>query len=197
MRVPNIDSQIRKMCDDFTVERDNKASHVVKGFFCGKDYPDTIQLLSDADIKQNDWLTHGITQERYFIDSVKPLSHGNQILGWMAKYLSENTYNQKQSQTTPYSINIGSIHGSAIIGNQQTATINNGYNLDAIKDLIATKPAEDQELLNQLIERVKIVTEDNQPISRGFFAKFSDVLEKHSDVAIALGSSIVNWLTGR
>lgn len=196
MRVPNVDNHIRKLSDDFTVERDGKASHVVKGFFCSNKYPNTIQLTSDADIQENDWVIHNITQKRYFIINVRPISQANNVLGWLAKYLTENEYKQ-QNQTTPFSISIGSIHGPAIIGNQQTATINNGYNLDAIKSLISTKPIEDQELLNQLIERVKIVIEDNQPISKGFFGKFSDVLEKHSDIAIALGTSIINWLAGK
>ncbi len=197
MRIPNMDNKIRKFCDDFSVVRNGKILQSVKGFFCGKDYPDTIQLLSDSDVQENDWLIHQPTKKIYFIDNVRPISHGNQILGLMANYLSEAAYNEKQNANVPYSVNIGSIHGSAIIGNQQTATINNGYNLDAIKNLIATKPTEDQELLYQLVERVKIVTEDNQPISKGFFAKFSDVLEKHSDIAIALGSSMVNWLIGK
>lgn len=197
MRVPKIDRLIKDRCDDFTVERDGKPSHSVKGFFCSNEYPDTIQLLSDSDIAENDWLIHNATQKRYFINNVKPLSSGNRTLGWMAKYLSERSYKQEQERTTPYSISIGSIHGSAIIGNQQTATINNGYNLNEIQNLIATKPVEDREMLNQLIERIKIVTEDNQPISKGFFAKFSDVLEKHSDIATALGSSIINWLAGK
>lgn len=60
--------------------------------------------------------------------------------------------------------------------------------------MISSKPVEDQAELNKLIDRAEIITEDNQPISKGTFAKFSDLLAKHSDIAIALGSNLINWL---
>lgn len=183
-------------CSDFTIERNGTFSHIVKGFFCGRKYPNSIQLVPDSDIKTYDWLIDKSTNSRYFIDAIQTIpSLDNENSGYVIHYLSEYEYNNREKSNSSY--NIGTINGSAIIGNQQNATINNGYNLSEIKSLISSKPIEDQELLNKLVERIEIITEDNQPVSKGTLAKFSDVLAKHSDIAIALGTSIIGWLTGK
>ncbi|ALB46245.1 hypothetical protein [Clostridium beijerinckii] len=183
--------------DDFSVERNNSIIATTKGFFCSKDYPNTIQLTSNSNVLENDWLIHNSTNRKYFVRSVKPLSKSNQVLGWMAEYLSEVEYKKSISEKDKSTFSIGAIYGSAIVGNYNNATINNGYNLSEIRSLISSKPIEDQEELNKLIDRIEIITEDNQPVSKGTLAKFSDLLAKHSDIAISLGSSIMNWLTTR
>ncbi|WP_271810601.1 hypothetical protein [Clostridium beijerinckii] len=183
--------------DDFSVERNNSIIATIKGFFCSKDYPNTIQLASNSNVLENDWLIHNSTNRKYFVRSVKPLSKSNQVLGWMAEYLSEVEYKKSISEKDKSTFSIGAIYGSAIVGNYNNATINNGYNLSEIRSLISSKPIEDQEELNKLIDRIEIITEDNQPVSKGTLAKFSDLLAKHSDIAISLGSSIMNWLTTR
>lgn len=197
MKSRNPDYGINLHGDDFSVERQNIIVSKTKGFFCSNEYPNCIQLKSTASVKEGDWLIHDITSNRYFVKKINPLSSSNTIHGWMANYLTENEYLAKQNQKDQPTYSVGIINGSAIIGNQQNATINNGYNLSEIKSLISSKPIEDQELLNKLIERVEIITEDNQPVSKGTLAKFSDVLSKHSDIAIALGNSIINWLMGK
>ena len=191
------DKILRMHGDDFTVERNNSIVSTTKGFFCGKEYPNTIQLVSDADVNDNDWLIHCLTNKKYFVKSVKPISQSNQVLAWMAEYLSEPEYKKSISQKDSSTFSIGTIYGSAIVGNYNNATINNGYNLNEIRSLISSKPIEDQEELNKLIDRIEIITEDNQPVSKGTLAKFSDLLARHSDIAIALGSSLMNWLTNR
>lgn len=179
----------------FDIERNGTFSHKVNGFFCGKNYPDSIQLDKNSDIKVSDWLLDKSSNSKYFIDKIQPISDGSQNLGYIIHYLSEYEYNNREKSNT--SFHIGTINGPAMIGNQQNPTMNNGYNLSEIKSLISSKPVEDQELLNTLIQRVQIITEDNQPISKGTLAKFSDVLAKHSDIAIALGTGIINWLIGK
>lgn len=183
--------------DDFSIERNGSTISTAKGFFCGKDYPNTIQLSSNANVEESDWLIHNSSNRRYFVKNVQPLTSRNQTLGWMAEYLSESKYQQLASEKKQSTFSIGAIYGSAIVGNYNNATINNGYNLQEIRSLISSKPKEDQIELNKLIDRIEIITDDNQPVSKGTLAKFSDLLAKHSDVAIAIGSSIMGWLTSR
>lgn len=197
MKLPNVDPIIKLHGDSFSIERQNKIVSETTGIFCGRKYPNCIQLISTASIKEGDWLIHNITNNRYFANKIEPLSSSNNIIGWMVNYLTENEYLTKEKQESQPTFSISNINGSTIIGNQQNATINNGYNLSEIKSLISTKPAEDQEILNKLMQRIEIITEDNQPVSKGTLAKFSDVLAKHSDIAIALGGSFINWLTGK
>ncbi|MDC4242592.1 hypothetical protein NE398_20935 [Clostridium tertium] len=188
------DRMLQTRGDDFFVERNDSVISNTKGFFCGKDYPNTIQLASNSNIIENDWLIHKITNRRYFIKNVTPLTSSNQTLGWMAEYMSESEYKEFKSQKDKSTFSIGAIYGSAIVGNYNNATINNGYNLSEIRSLISSKPIEDQAELNKLIDRLEIITEDNQPVSKGTLAKFSDLLAKHSDIAIAVGTSLIRWL---
>lgn len=186
---------VQQTGDDFYIEQNNHIVDTVRGFFCGKDYPSTIQIHGSHTIKEGDWIIHTLTNTRYYVSNPRPLTSSNQIRGWMIEYKTEKEYQDTLTQNNNSNISIGNIYGSAIVGNYNSSTINNGYNLSEVRSLISTKPIEDQENLNKLIDRIEMITEDNQPVSKGTFAKFSDLLAKHSDVAIALGSSIMGWLS--
>ncbi|MBU5256817.1 hypothetical protein [Tissierella praeacuta] len=183
--------------DDFSIERNNLIISTTKGFFCGKDYPNTIQLDGNADVSENDWLIHVPTNKKYFVKNVQAISKSNQVLAWMAEYLSESEYKKSISKKDNSTFSIGAIYGSAIVGNYNNATINNGYSLSEIRSLVSSKPADEQEELNKLIDRIEIITEDNQPVSKGTLAKFSDLLAKHSDITIAIGNALMGWLVGK
>ena len=45
------------------------------------------------------------------------------------------------------------------------------------------------------LERVRIVIDDNQPVSKGTFAKFTDILNKYPDIINSAGSLILKWLS--
>ena len=187
------DRAITRSGDTFSVKRNGVIVSTTKGFLTGKDYPNGIQLLSTSDIEINDVLIQDVTGMSYVISSIHPLTRSNEILGYIAYYKNDNV----NTNTQTFQYNIGSIQGSAVVGNQQNVTLNIGNSIDDIKSLISEKPLEDQEELNTLLQRFENVIEDNQPVSKGFFAKFSDVLHKHSDIAIALGENLINWLTNK
>ncbi|WP_394872718.1 hypothetical protein [Clostridium butyricum] len=180
--------------DVFSIERNSILISQIKGVFDNSNSIKTIILPSNAGILKNDWLVHSLTNQKYFIKDIEPLSKSNELLGLKAEYLSESDYKKSLEDYNKATFSIGTINGSAIVGNYNNATINNGYNLSEIRSLISSKPIEDQDELNKLIDRVEIITEDNQPVSKGTFAKFSELLAKHSDIAIALGSNLINWL---
>lgn len=183
------DRAINRNGSDFDIEREGAIISRTKGFFCGNDHPNTIQLLSSSNIEIGDYLIHTPDNRRYQISEIRPLSISNSLEGYMAIYKTPS------NEPSTYQYNIGTINGSAVVGNQHTVTLNVGSSIQEIKELIKSKPEEEQVELNKLIQRLEIVMEDNQPISKGFFAKFSNILAKHSDIAIALGSSLINWLT--
>ncbi|ADZ82521.1 hypothetical protein Clole_0788 [Cellulosilyticum lentocellum DSM 5427] len=187
------DRVIARNGDIFSIKRNESVVADTKGFFTDKNYPNGIQLLSTSDIKVNDVLIHNLTGESYMIERIQPLTRANELLGYIAYY----KVNTASNDTQTFQYNIGTIQGSAVVGNQQNVTLNIGSSIEEIKSLISAKPIEDQEELNKLIQRFENVIEDNQPISKGFFSKFSDVLKKHSDIAIALGENIIDWLTNR
>lgn len=102
----------------------------------------------------------------------------------------------EQQQVPSQIFHIHSATNSAI-GNNGYTTINNGYSFDQIRSIISSKPTDDQDELNKLVNTVEIMTENSETVSKGFLSKFSDVLAKHTDLVIPLSQAIMNWLTTR
>ena len=180
------------LCVNFEVMRDNVVISTVKGFF---DSNNIIQIIDNFKIKSKDWLIND--GDKYFITSVTPLPHGNGKFDYQLKYQEEYEYSQNISKQSQNSFSIGTVQGNAIIGNQSNATINVGASISDLKNLINSKPTEDHELLNKLVQRLEIIKEDNTPVSKGTLAKFSDLLAKHSDITNIVGNIITAWLTSR
>lgn len=193
-KIPEQDMELfLSHCDDFSLERSDKIIQTeLKGFFCSEEYPNSVQFLDFKNCypTETDWLIHANSGRRLHVIGIKPLSDTDIIV----KYQSEFEYKQVQ-QTENIQYNIGTINGSAIVGSQTNATINIGVSIDDLKSIISTKDSTDREILDKLINRLEIITEDNQPISKGTLAKFSDVLAKHQDIALSVGQFLTSWLT--
>lgn len=187
---------LKNMTDVFSIERDGQEIASAHGFFCGKEYPSTIQLVEDTTVREGDWLIHTPTNNRYFAIEVQPISVNGEIIDWMVKYQSE--FEWKKSQTSPSvsTIHIGNVSGPAIIGSQQNATLNVGCTTEDIAKLITSKPSSDLPALCELVAELKKIETDSGSIEKGRLSKFSDLLEKHSDLLVALGGWAVKLLTG-
>ena len=114
----------------------------------------------------------------------------------MVKYKSESEYRSSQQSRAATSISIGTVSGPSIIGSQQNATLNVGNSVEDIAQLIANKPASDIPQLCELVAELKKIEESGEKIEKGKLAKFSDLLNKHSDLLVALGGWAVKLLTG-
>ena len=184
----NDDDIFKRMSDTFSLERAGEIiNDEIFAFFCSNKYPSSIQTIDFKDILEDDILIHNDTGKRCIVVDVKPLRRAV-----IAKYETETQRTREQQKIN--NISIGSISGSAIIGNQQFATIDNSYT-EYLENLITKKPLEDQELLEKFLERVRIVIDDNQPVSKGTFAKFADILNKYPDIINSAGSLILKWLS--
>ena len=166
----------------FQVKRDGHIlENTITGFFSSD--KNKIQVTKPADVQSGDWLIY--EAEKYFVISVSQTPHY-----YILKYQSEYEHQQNASQT----INIQSIGGNAIVGNQQTAIFNIGCTFQEARDLIAQKPIQDQEQLNQLLDRVETAIKENQPISKGSFAYYAGIFDKYSDVALIVSKLISKWV---
>ena len=116
---------------------------------------------------------------------IKPLK-----FGVIAKY---ETNSQRMRQQTTGNISIGNIGGSAIIGNQQYATIDNS-SIQNLKEIISNK-TEDKEMLEKLLNRIETIIEDNQPVSKGTFSKFAYIFKKYPDIVNVVGATLLKWLS--
>lgn len=182
--------------DIFHIEREGQQIASAHGFFCGKESPSSIQLVENVDVRVGDWMIHQLTGNRYFVTDARPISMEGQIVDWMVKYQSEYDWKKEQAAQNVASINIGSVSGTAIIGNQHSASINVGYTADDITKLLANKPASDMPLLVELVSLLKEMEAKDEPIKKGALSKFSDLLQKHSDLLVALGGWAVKLLVG-
>lgn len=111
-------------------------------------------------------------------------------------YAYEASIKQSQVPTASPVFNIQNASNS-IIGTQQNANMQNISSLADLRDKAKEITNEqDAEQLNKLISLLEVSIENNTPVSKGFLAKFSDVLKKHSDFATAIGVQVIKWLSG-
>ncbi|MFC2542172.1 MAG: hypothetical protein ACFNUP_02935, partial [Leptotrichia hofstadii] len=145
----------------------------------------SIQTIDFKEVLEDDILIHKDSGKRCIIIDVKPLK-----FGVIAKY---ETNSQRMRQQTTGNISIGNIGGSAIIGNQQYAAIDNS-SIQNLKETISSK-TEDKEMLEKLLNRIETIIEDNQPVSKGTFSKFANIFKKYPDVLNAAGALLIKWLS--
>lgn len=191
-------SHFKNLVDDFSVIRNGEEISQVKGTINHKEL--SIRTHSQFNILPNDILFHIASRTNYYVKTAFMKTINNKNYGYDITYvLSPEELLAKEPKEEKAVFNIGSIGNNAIIGTQSIATIiaqnSASASLEQLKELINSKPAEDKELLNKLLSRLEIIEEDNQPVSKGTLAKFSDLLAKHSDVAIAVGSFFTKLLT--
>lgn len=93
------------------------------------------------------------------------------------------------------SIDQSTSYGSTSSVVVQSSTINIGAQIADIEKIIASKPAVDREQLVEIVELLKSVSEQDEPVKKGLLAKFSDGIQKHSDLITAIGNWAVAILT--
>lgn len=187
-----------EMTQLFTIERNKTIISNVHGFFCGNDYPSTIQLVENTDIKNGDWLIDSITKQRYFADDVRPIIVDGEPSDWLVKYVPEHTYNKLYTNNSSTTINIQSINGNSAIGNQEHVIFNIGFTSSDIENLIQKLPIEDHPQATELLGELKRTESSNHPILvEGALSKFSNLLKKHTDLLTAVGGWAVQLLIGK
>ena len=125
--------------------------------------------------------------KEYLIVDAQPKIHENVLCYYMAKFKSESE-NSNISNT----FNIGTVHNS-IVGNQQNAVMNFENSITNLRDIVSQK-SEDKEQLEKFANYLAALLENNDKIEKSNFEKFSDLLAKHSDVALAIGNTIFQWI---
>lgn len=191
-------SMLDDMSQVFSIERDGTIIGSVHGIFCGREYPNTIQFLENADIKNGDWVIDTITGQRYFAKNARPIIMGGKPCDWMVEYETELSYQKSKAVNRQTNINIHSVTGNSIIGNQENVVMNIGNSINDIKQIIDTLPDAEQAEAHDLLKTLQTTEEATHPILvEGALSKFSDLLKKHSDLLIAVGGWAVKLLIGQ
>ena len=191
------ESLLKDFTMPFHIERNRTIVDCSRGFFCGNDYPDTIQLVEPTDIQNGDWLISDSPKQRYYVADVKPILVNGSPHDYLVKYLTERAFSQS-STSHQNTFNIQSVTGNAIIGSQTHATFNIGGSLKDIESLISSLPPSDREEASKLVSVLKTTEESPHPILvEGALSKFSDLIKKHTDLLTAVGSWAVQLLIGQ
>lgn len=155
----------------------------------GKAY---IGFRPKTDIATNDVVINP-AGDRYHIIGTEASYFKKELQQIKAFYMDESEYLSRQQQSgTTY--NIGVAYGS-VIGTGNTATINYQSNIAELRQRVEKEEAPDREQMNKLLDLLQMVIDDQVPVQKGLFARFSSVMEKHSWISSAVASTLLTWLT--
>ena len=189
---------LKEMTQIFSIERNGSIIGTVHGFFCGKDYPNTIQFVENTDIKNGDWIIDSTTSQRYYAKDVRPVIMNGTPCDWMIQYQTEDDFRAQSNLGKQTTINIHTVSGNSVIGSQENVVVNVGSSLKDIEQLIASLPISEQPEAQELLNTLKSTSESTHPVLvEGALARFSNLLKNHTDLLIAVGGWAVQLLIGK
>lgn len=154
----------------------------------------TFNFYPDTDIDVGDIIELSGTNFKYYVEEVEPKYWHGELDYIDAYYITLDEYAKKNKQPDSQTVyNIGKASNS-IIGNQQNAAINIGMTVDEFRKAIEANGEGEKEALNKIADMLQTVIDDNTPVSKGSFSKFSDLIAKHSWVATCLTQILLKWL---
>lgn len=177
----------------FQIERNHSIIGSAQGSFGKNESSHTIHFYQNVDIKYGDWLINSITSQRYYAKDIHPTVVGQELVHLAVLYETEEDHNLSAAASS--TINIHSVNGNSVIGNQQTVVFNIGSNLSDIEKLISNFSQEEQLEAEELLSMLKSIEAATHPVlNAGFLARFSDLLKKHTDLIAAIGGWAVQLL---
>lgn len=174
----------KELSDDFDLFRNGSYIDTIKAFFCSNEYPNSIQTLDNIILKEKDILVHKTTNAEYTIHELKPITISGELTGYIVGY--------KENQSNNNVYNINSISGNSAIGTN--AVFN--YQSQTIDDLFKTIDEElpFSEEKNQLLKTLLELKSEEKPLEKKSLAKFSDLIKKHENLLIPIGTLIAKIL---
>lgn len=149
---------------------------------------DAFDLKNDIDYLQNQGYLQKqkVTIVSYFL-----------VLTEKGERLVENGFQPpKETSETNFHFQNAQIQNS-IIGNQASGNefvFNSGASLSELQQLIQQKPLADQPELKELLDLLQSLEERKEPVPRSLFARFSNLIKKHTDLIAPIGVALVNIL---
>lgn len=185
-------NHFKNMMIEFQIFRNSVLISTVKGLKntekgTNKKY---IGFYPDVDIQIGDVLFTSNSSIKYFVIDVDTATYMGEIYQIKAYYQNTSPV-VEQTSSTVYNISNAS---NSIIGNQQSAIINNSsFNIDDLKELIELYGANDKEKLYDLTSLLE-QTLKNDDFHKSKLSKFSDLIAKHSWLPTAIAQIISAYL---
>jgi len=146
--------------------------------------------------KLNYSIQMGLLYESKYIEAIPKKFYDSSEKMYYITRVTNDGYNFMEGKDSNNSVqnvfNIKEIHNSNLATQgDATITVNNYYSYEDFKSKIAENGGEDKETLNELNDTLNELIELNKPIEKGIFAKFGDVVSKHSWVLTIISDIIM------
>ena len=145
----------------------------------------------EVDIQNGDILTNPFG-DKYYVLSREIQTYVRQPYQLKCYIIPESEYKDMQISTSPV-FNIQNAYGS-VIGTQANVTLNYNDAIQATKEQIASTDSPDKEELQQIVSLLEMVVNNQVPVQKGLFSKFSEVMERNSWITSAISSTLLGWL---
>ncbi len=181
-------NHFRNMMIDFQIYRNANLVSTEKGLKNTEKGTNkkNIGFYPNVDIQIGDVLSNPNSSIEYFIIDVDTATYRGEIYQIKA-YYQNTSPTPKQPSSTVYNISNAS---NSIIGNQQSAIINNSsFNIDDLKKLIELYGDNDKEQLYELTSLLKQSLEKDD-FHKNKLSKFSNLIAKHSWLPTAIAQII-------
>lgn len=137
-----------------------------------------IGMLKNVDANIGDWLINP-TNDRFLIeDKVADFAFG-EFQQYKMFYLTEAQVKKKSATSASTIFNIGTATGS-VIGTQSVVNMNYNDSIQNAKKQLESSASPDKEDLKQIINLLEMVVNNQVPVSKGLFSRFSAVMERNS-----------------
>lgn len=178
----------------YQVERDSTVCNSFKGLINREKSTNQryISFHVGSDLQIGDWLINS-AGDRYIIVDKETTSFSGQPHDLKCIVKTEAEFNHTAPPTSNI-FNIGTAHGS-IIGSQTHFSLNYDASIQQANNQISSIDSPDKEELEQIISLLEEIVNNQTPVTKGLFSKFSSVMERHSWITETLASVLLNWLT--
>lgn len=152
-----------------------------------------IGMLENTDVEIGDWLINP-SNERFFVeDKVSDFAFG-EFQQYKLFYLTNSQYKRKSETAGSTIFNIGTAT-SSVIGTQSIVNMNYNDSIRNAREQISASSSSDKDELSQVINLLEMIINNQVPVQKGIFSKFSAVMERNSWITGSITSAILSWLT--
>lgn len=155
-----------------------------------KDY---VGFMPGTDVQPNDWLINQFG-ERFYVQDTKTTVFMKEPHEIQAFTLSKVEYEKLHNNNSKSTFHINNAYGS-VIGNQSNFTMNYSSSINELRETINDSQSSDKEELSKIIDLLEMITNNQLPVSKGIFSKFSEVMQRNSWITNNIASILLNWMT--
>jgi len=179
--------------EKFSIIRNGEVLAIVDGMRNSDKGRRFVDFYPETDILPEDWIRAESSNEEFYIEDVTA-SMGlerNRVFAKKAYYLTKVEFNRRTNQPpAAVTFNIGDVQNS-IVGTQQQATLTNNFSDKQILDMIDKNCGEDKELMSELLKTVNAIVDNNIPVQKGTFSRFSETASKYGWLLGALTTKLL------